>query len=79
MDWINIKTRLPDNENPVLVAVYRYGQSQGVCIGEYSHFFHKWYDSAARARGEYFSSFGHLNGEVLYWQPLPTPPDHENL
>ena len=74
MGWVNVGDRLPENETPVLVAVYRFGIFKRICLSTYNAEFCKWYDWECQLRNEYFSSFNHLTGEVTYWQPLPDPP-----
>lgn len=74
-EWKSVKSELPGDGIPVLVAVHRYGKFKRVCIGQYDAVCRKWYDQEALLRDDYFTSFNNLTGEVTHWQPLPQPPE----
>ena len=77
MKWLRADTKLPEDDTPVLVAVYRYGKFKRICLGRYDAGFQEWYDYEAWQRDDDYTSFNRLTGEVMFWQPLPEPPESE--
>jgi hypothetical protein len=69
--WISVKDRLPDTEGDYLVWV-RYANPQETEI-------ESWYEIAYRTRectiDWFFDCCTDDKSEVLYWTPLPEPPE----
>ena len=59
-DWINVKDRLPETEERVLIR-YRQGKVKRTFVGEYYPWEERW------------SSI--LDAVVTHWMPLPEPPE----
>ena len=56
--WINVKDRLPENDDDVLLAT-----SGGIGLGYYNIYFDEWTDYT-----------NDDNNRVTHWMPLPEPP-----
>ena len=65
--WISIKDRLPEPEKEVLIW-YRY--TWGAGFTSYRFGISKWYSNIKR----WYEGCLPKDFEVLYWQPLPEPP-----
>ena len=65
--WISVDEALPENENEVLVYYqYYWGKgdiAKGCGISRYYY------------RGKWSTLYIPIDGEVLYWKPLPEPPE----
>lgn len=87
MEWINVKDRLPDEEQDVLILIREiefYGKHlDRRCI-------HRWVHTGWRVDGEWATTycFGHkyvddeikerCEIKVTHWMPLPELPKNEN-
>lgn len=65
--WIGVKDRLPEPEKEVLIW-YRY--TWGAGFTSYRFGISKWYSNIKR----WYEGCLPKDIEVLYWQPLPEPP-----
>ena len=61
-EWINVKDRLPEDENHVLAAARNKRGEYNIVKAYYSHDLQTW------AAG--------MNSNVTHWMPLPEPPVH---
>lgn len=69
MEWYNSKEKLPDNYDDVLIIYSSYTDNGKGC-----HYGVAWYKSGCEAGWVIKNLIGNYI-EVLFWRPLPNPPE----